>query len=546
MRSIVAAFRLPWPFARICAVDLGASRATAAVFRYGSRRLRCLRFVTVDFREFPETDGAWATAAGGAFSEVVRRLGYRGPAVLALAPHLVLTKHATTPAVNSEQREKVVHFEATQAVPLALEDMVWDCVGDFDARPDWRLTFSVAKREVIEVVAAAAKQAGLAVRAVFPAGRALAADWGAAEGSLPPAVIQVGARSTTVLVRSAGDYRERSIAVGGHAVVAALAEELGVPVTEAGRRLPAHEAILAAPIDRLAAALVLESGQFEGIHSREEQADDRVVLTGEYATLPGLAPRIAAYLGLRVDSPASAGMTSTGSAPGREEELARTRDQLRVVSGLVRLYRGPGHDGGLLPEQLRAEFRAARQFRRQLLMGVLPVAALLPPCVHYATVTRLASQRAEMLSAQRRELERCVELNAAILPRIWNERSQAKEYCGLLERRGRWIGILRDLQQCLAADEAAWLERMECTSQTGTKQSRPTLRVHGRILDLADPVGPATPELGDRARRILDQIRGCSWVERMEDERFNLTEPGTLRFEATLVVAPICEEATIP
>ncbi|HND60592.1 MAG TPA: pilus assembly protein PilM [Opitutaceae bacterium] len=526
----------PWPFARVCAIDLGASHVTAAVYRRGSRRPRLLGQASVRFGTVPETDRAWLAAAIDAIGAVTRELGYRGPAVLGLAPHLVLTKHAMTPAVDPRQRDKVIHFEAMQAIPLALEDMVWDCTGDFATGPDWHLTFTVAKREVIEGLVEGAVRAGLSLRGIFPAGRALTAVWNAVTPEGPAMVIDIGARSTTLLVHGVGGFQERSIPVGGQVVTTGLAEALKLSSAEIEALIFSEERDenlgehLDRQVEQLAAALVMEVGQIEGLLSEGGRASGRIVLTGGAARWPGLDARLSEYLGGRVERlPSDSRWIDIG-------------DELAVVAGLQRLANEQSGTGGLLPERLRDRLASARRVPGRLALGILPMVALVPPLWHYAQVERIAIRGAAELTSQGRELQRIAARNAALVPEIETLRRRYDQLRGLSERRDRWTRILADLQRSLSIDEAAWIEGLETTPRRIAKSGRAGLRLHGRILNLATPVAPTGSGLGERARRLLDQVRRCEWAESIGDERFDLTEPGCLRFEATVVLAPVRDE----
>ena len=349
-------------------------------------------------------------------------------------------------------------------------------------------------------------------------------------------VIDIGARSTTLLVHGVGGFQERSIPVGGQVVTTGLAEALKLSSAEIEALISSEERDenlgehLGRQVEQLAAALVMEVGQIEGLLSEGGRASGRIVLTGGAARWPGLDARLSEYLGGRVERlPSDSRWIDIG-------------DELAVVAGLLRLANDQSGTGGLLPEHLRDRLASARRVPGRLVLGILPMVALVPPLWHYAQVERIAIRGAVELKSQGRELQRIAARNAALVPEIETLRRRYDQLRCLSERRDRWTRILADLQRSLSIDEAAWIEGLETTPRRIAKSGRAGLRLHGRILNLANPVAPTGSGLGERARRLLDQVRRCEWADSIGDERFDLTEPGCLRFEATVILTPVRDE----
>ena len=60
----------------------------------------------------------------------------------------------------------------------------------------------------------------------------------------------------------------------------------------------------------------------------------------------------------------------------------------------------------------------------------------------------------------------------------------------------------------------------------------------GCLFDPENPMGPTGPGVSGRARDLLAQFRASPFVGGIENERFDGGQPGVLRFEVTLALAP--------
>lgn len=72
------------------------------------------------------TDAAWDGQVARALASLAAKLRVVDATVLGLPGHLVLTKHVTATAVAPGLRGKVIPFEASQAIPHPLHEVVWD------------------------------------------------------------------------------------------------------------------------------------------------------------------------------------------------------------------------------------------------------------------------------------------------------------------------------------------------------------------------------------------------------------------------------------
>ena len=62
------------------------------------------------------------------------------------------------------------------------------------------------------------------------------------------------------------------------------------------------------------------------------------------------------------------------------------------------------------------------------------------------------------------------------------------------------------------------------------------LTLGGRLLDVANPVSNVSPESYERVKKLIASFTGSPFLTAVENERFDNTQPGLLRFDFTLVV----------
>jgi len=123
---------------------------------------------------------------------------------------------------------------------------------------------------------------------------------------------------------------------------------------------------------------------------------------------------------------------------------------------------------------------------------------------------------------------------------------QLREEIGTLRRllagRSAWTGLLDELQRHLADAGDAWLESLRLAGSeepraVATGNPAPPLRLElsGRLLDRQDPLAKAGRESLLKVQALLDGLRSSPFVAGIEEERFDRSQPGILRFDFILV-----------
>ncbi|MCW5550126.1 MAG: pilus assembly protein PilM [Opitutaceae bacterium] len=536
---------------RIVVLDCGASHVSVAVFAWsGESRPVLERFVTERHGADPDEPGDWAAVTGRSLAALGRREKLGGECVMAVPPHLALVRFAQSPAVDRSRREQVIRFEASQHIPYAPEEVVWDWQEVADDGNDFEFMLAAVKAEEMTALCRAVEAAGFRPGRAWPAGLALHAAWrrsapATADGVM---VADIGARSTQLLFVDGEKFHLRTLALGGDSVPRAIADEQKLTFAEAeavklrimqdaaapAADSPLHDAVqragtnfkhrLALELNRAVAAYAQQTGA---------QRPAQVFLTGGGSQIPGLADVLADKLGV----PAGAFPVLQGLQP---TDAAKTAVQLHgvhlaVPAGLA----GMPEDGAL--NLLPPAWNAAVTFRRAqgwwLAGAAALVLAVVPPYWQARARERSANlelQRLEAALVPLRAQRAANEATAGEIGRLGEELTRLQR---LVDARSGWAEFMADLQNALQQVEDAWLDRLQALPPA-PGETDPTaprrLALSGLLLDVRHPLVKAGPETNARARQLLELFRNSRFVAAVEEERFDASQPGLLRFEFVL------------
>jgi type IV pilus assembly protein PilM len=142
---------------------------------------------------------------------------------------------------------------------------------------------------------------------------------------------------------------------------------------------------------------------------------------------------------------------------------------------------------------------------------------------------------------------------------------------GAYETKANWVNFLASLQERLVQIEDVWLDRLQVQrppqEETASADAPPPpeepapdgqapaaaaavdpppvpkgppvrLALSGRLLDVKNPQSKVSPESIERVKRLLAGFAGSPFVTAVENERFDTSQNGILRFDFILVINP--------
>ncbi len=527
---------------RATILDCGASRTALGVFHRQGRRIICDHLAVETFPLTAVHEDNWLENTGAALSALRTRVKMAGPVVLVLPAHLVLTKFVRTPRVGPARREKVLRFEAGQNIPYQLAEVVWDSVVAGEGAEGLDVLLAAAKLEAVEPICAAVQAAGFELQQILPAALATLAAFrlkqpGQAETSL---ILNLGARSTTLLLVQPGRFAVRSLPLGGASITQQIAENQDCDAGEAeGIKLSERGAGLTADaMETFATRLTREIAR-SALHFRRQNdmaQPARIHLTGGGARLAGLAQALAARLKVPVEHLDAFGAIELagGAAPADDpgEALALTD-----LAGAAATRLRSGQQGlNLLPPRWQERATLRRRLPWLVAAAALAVAALLPPALHYHVLAVVAGRKTAAIEQELVPLRERDARNRANLLQLAELRRQIGRLQDVRDRRASWLHLLVDLQERLGRVEDVWLEQLQVVPGTDG-----TLRLHlaGRLLDRTNPLARVSLGTSSRLNALLREIAVSPYVRVAEEgRRFDNSQPGVLQFEFVLAANP--------
>ena len=586
---------------RVLAVDIGAGHVACGVFAVGaSGRLVLQQFALEPYSSDPTHESRWAIEVAQALGAVVTRRKLSGPAAIAVPGHLALTKFIKTPSVAKEKRGKIIGFEAAENIPYPLEEVVWDHVVVSDDGFDLEVMLAAVKFDAMQSLCSAADAAGFPVERATPASLALCHAFRYNYPNVHDSIIvvNVGARTTSLLFLEGDRFYVRTLALAGNAVTQSIAEELRIDFASAetlkiqvlsGKSdLPAASPSRAA-VQRSAAAfttkLQLEITRSAVNHRQKSggAAPVAVYLTGGGSLIEELPAALSERLRLPVEryqTFKNVDVAADARAAGAEASEHVLADLVGLATHLIKKDET---EASLLPPALTAALAFRKRQPTLMVAAALVVLALVPPVIYLHTVTTATLERVSQVDSQLMPLRAVAHRNSENLRRIEEASKQITALRGAYETKANWINFLADLQERLVKIEDVWLDRLQvvrpplpepgsdpaaaeggqadaavaatpeapasadaspppdaapAAPEPRQPQGPVRLTLSGRLLDVANPQSKVSPESLQRVKQLLASFTGSQFIAAVENERFDTNQNGLLKFDFTLVINP--------
>jgi type IV pilus assembly protein PilM len=510
------------------------------VFNLNGGRLQCVHAAVEQFPVRAAGEDHWLENTAAALRSL--KSGHAGadPVVLVLPAHLTLTKQIKTPRVDPAKRGKVIRFEAEQAIPYALAEVVWDSTISGEGETEQEVVLVAAKLDLIEQLCTAVQAAGFTPARILPSSLATLAGWRLVQPAhvLPALVLNLGGRSTTLLQVDSQRFVARTLSLGGGVITQQLAENQDCDPDEAERIKLSERStnLVADAMETLATRLAQEISR-SVIHFGRQSGmanPERVFLTGGSAGLTGLAELLATKLKIPVErfaaldavtNPAGAASAGMASNPAAFTDLIGAAAAELLPSQPTM---------NLLPPALRKQANQRRSRPWLLASMVLAMAALGLPTLHYRQVMATARTKIAVMEEAMAPLRARESRNRANLEKLAQLRTQVDGLQSVHNRRAGWLKLFTGLQERLVKVEDVWLEKLQTIPPaTGGPMK---LVISGRMLDKTNPLAKVSPETFTRVKELLAGIVELPSVSAVEGERFDNSQPGILKFDFVLVI----------
>lgn len=227
----------------VLTLNLGSQRVGMARFALGAKgALQLNDYATREMPGDPTTDGTRRLALASPVKELAGQFKGTGqPVSYAVPGQFLIAKFVKLPPLAEDQVDKIVGFEAQQAVPFPLSETVWDYQLMGGSAPgELEVGIVAIRTEHLEDLHHPVEAAGLETKLVDAAPAAL---YNAFRYNYPDAqgcslLIDLGARSTNLLFIEGNRLFISSFQIGGASITQAIAREMGMDFdTAEGRKV---------------------------------------------------------------------------------------------------------------------------------------------------------------------------------------------------------------------------------------------------------------------------------------------------------------------
>ncbi|MFZ9936967.1 MAG: Amuc_1101 family PilM-like pilus complex protein [Luteolibacter sp.] len=463
------------------AINIGSQRISMAVFEQSkSGGLLLKAYDSETITSDPAMEASRISQTRVAINDLASRLKVgKVKARYAISGQAVFTRFVKLPALQDDNIEQLVTFEAQQHVPFPLHEVVWD-YELIDGAAEKEVVLVAIKSDSLDEINAAVNDSGLGTAEVDIAPMALYNAFRSTYGKLedPVLLIDIGAKTSNLLYIEGSRFFTRSIPIGGAAITAAIAKEYNVSFAEAEHQkisnglvalggghteqleeaLAALAMVIRNALTRLPAEIARTTNYYRSQHGGS--APRRVLLAGGGANLPYTLE----FFNEKLNLPVEYFNPVRNLAVGKGIDPTLIQRDGHLMGELVGLgLRGIGKSEiniDLVPavvEQARAADR-----RKPLLIAA--AAVLLGGTTAWAAFQNLAAanaaEAARTMVEQRDTLAPVKTQIDGLLKREAELRKIAGAYVSVEQDHAYWMDLINELRNAFASD-AVWITDFE-------------------------------------------------------------------------------------
>lgn len=501
--------------------NCGTSHVTAAVVSIQGQEVALRKVCSEPLGQDFSDDDAWLDALTSTLRQMVGQHKLSGKATFILPGHQLLTKTLRIPHVEVSKRAQIIAFEAQQNIPYPLHEVVWDTQVVGDDGVETEVLFIAGKADMINQFCAEVSGFGLIVDAISAA---TVLDYNAlrfnnSSSDEETLLINIGARSSTLLFANADGFFVRNIQLGGNSLTQAIADGIGKSFPQAevvkvkmlsdtssehaddsGRKMidSATDAFMKRLSQEITRSIVNYRRQRGG------KSPQRLLLTGRGSLVPGLSSFLSDKQSMDVEYFDPIQSVSVDGSIDMQVELLRLQVG-EIIGEAVRPILADAAGVNLLPDAIQSEMAFNRKKPLLAVAALLLAIAPFPAWMAHSQNAETVAQKAAALETQVAPFR---QLSAAILEQkeeARTVRSTIERIEGLANSQSNWIEFMSELQESLTRTEDVWLDELRVNRQVG-EQASYSVSLRGRML-IRETVGGSTDVDEDRlARRIQSLI----------------------------------------
>jgi len=522
-------------------INCGASRITAAVTQVNAGQLLLERLVTLPLAYDFTDDEAWLGAVKNALYDLAHQHHFSGKASIIIPGNQVLTKTIRIPHVEVAKRAQILAFEAQQNIPYPLHEVVWDSQIVGDDGVETEVLFIACKSNTINEICFSVSAAGFTLLQISAATileyNALQLAYADQDEDL--LLVNIGARSTNLIFKSAEGLFARNIQLGGNTLTQGIADSLGKPFAAAeeikqkfftGELEHADEdtgaKLLQVPAEAFIRRISQEITRSIVNYRRQKNAGapQRILLTGRGSLLRNLAAELAERQKLAVEFFDPLQGVAVGGTITAEHEVLRFETG-EIIGEAARSLLAESVGVNLLPETIQSEIA----FRSKKVWLMVAAACLaLAPWPAWLGYQQLGAARQNAARALQAEIAPLKARQAAIDTAETRARGigeSIEQVKGLVNSKANWIQFFAEMQRSLMQAEDVWLDQLavERKRAADAESSQFEIVVEGRMLvrETVNAEGINRDVLTRRIKSLQTSFESSEFVEASRPPNIN-------------------------
>lgn len=460
---------------RIITLNVGSQQITGAVFsKTAGGGLRLDRLERREFIGDPAESEVRDSQGAAALKEIVSSLKIKGAkTTYVVSSFPVLMKFASLPALDGEQVDQIVEFEAQQQVPYPINEVVWgyQLMGepdDIEVEVVLAAVKSDELNEIDEMVNASGVSSLGAEISPITLYNALRFNYSDLEGAT--LLVDIGARTTDMIFMEDGKVFIRTVKIGGADITRAIAKEFGndFGASEFKKVADGFVALGGAYADHedpeIAGISKVVRNSLTRLHSeimrtinfyRSQQsgsAPSFVLLSGASASLPFIREFFAEKLSLPVDHfNAFRNVTVDGSVDaGMVQSSAHSLGEL-VGSALAQIGDVPV-DIELIPESVQSS-KDLQKKKPALIIAVAALAVFLGGLgFYFQQASKVAFSKGDAIERKASDLKKYNDEIDDLKDDIEKVNAQKSPYVDAVKHRVYWVQVFKKLAAKMDGD----------------------------------------------------------------------------------------------
>jgi len=460
---------------RIIALDIGASSIKVGEFQASKTHgLRLVNFNYADLGLDPEHEEGRQSAVISAIRNALREKNIKARRVaFSVSGQSVFTRFVKLPPVEEAKVVQIIQYEAQQNVPFPIEEVIWDyqLLGKTE-QGELEVVLLAIKSDIIEELTEGVESSGLRTEVVDVAPMALsnAVRYNEGETDGCTLVVDMGARTTSLLFLEQNRIFSRSIPIAGNAITQSIAAEFNVPFLDAEQMKrakgfvalggayeePADEQqariskIIRNVMTKLHAEIARSINFYKG--QQGGKAPTRLLLSGGSAIIPYVDRFFQEKLQMTVELFNPFRNVEIDEHVHRED-LAKCGHFFGEVVGLgLRRVTHCPLEVNLLPKSLQA--RKQTRLKRPYFFGAAAAVLLIPLCL-LAYAKKTTELKEHELSDVRLEVNRLTKLKGDLhveQAKLDAIKANADQIVGLAQQRAYWPDFLTDFSRRIVSN----------------------------------------------------------------------------------------------